>query len=181
MKGHLFSGASLSIRLLDYMWDQDNLSVLRAGEQHHSAYATVSSAANNMHSLGAQLDSWDDMLQWLWHCHFTITNVTELPQYLHLSISKQRVSRANKQVVNNSLLWSFQTIHLSSIQKCTATLKAELIQQMQQKAQPERNLSQDSSQSTGGKLETHQHNHCKAAMSCEILPLQSNRWAWWEG
>lgn len=64
-------------------------------------------------------------------------------------------SRANKQVVNNSLLWAFQTIHLSNIQKCMAALKAELIQQMQQKAQPERNLSQDPSQSTGGKLETH--------------------------
>lgn len=46
-----------------FLHTEDDVTLLSASEQLLSAYAPVSSAANNMHSQQALLDSGDDMLQ----------------------------------------------------------------------------------------------------------------------
>lgn len=46
-----------------FLHTEDDVTLLSASERLLSAYAPVSSAANNMHSQQALLDSGDDMLQ----------------------------------------------------------------------------------------------------------------------
>lgn len=146
-------------------------------------HAVSSSAANNMHSQQALLDSRQPapmivpLLQLFvidkgpWNSQLTLPHNLVSSVYLR--------GRANKRAVNNSVPASRQssgqvyTTLCSRAQSWTNPLNATKAPTLRKK----KSCLKIQSQTTGGKLGTRKSNDSKAAMKCEMQLFPENSWA----